>query len=344
MDDFNGDKPFIPVNLQVEKLISRGLVVSDLRKAEKQLLRTSYYDLINGYKDMFLMPKEKKTDEDQFIRGTSFEDIRELYEFDRKLRQSILEMTLDIECAFYSSMAYSMALVYGEKQEDYLDIKNYKWGRKQTNGRTERENLFKRINRKVGNPEIQPLLYYKETYNNIPPWILVKDLTFGELVIMYKLSKDSVKTEVIKNIIGKNPTEQDKEFFFKVMELFNKFRNWAAHGGRMYNHYTNIELPYLEELHTIFGLTKLDHNRGNGRNDFAAFLIGIIYFFIDNPRGTFEFFVNIQQAVERHIKTKPPLFEGVLGALGVPIDFYTIALEEMFNFHKEAMMAANNEK
>lgn len=330
------EKPFIDVDNQLEKLVDRGLIIKDPLTARIKLLRTSYYDLINGYKDMFLEEKKTKSEEDCFIEGTTFEDILELHTLDRKIRHLVLEVLLDVECIFYSSMAYSISSTYGEKHTEYLQKEKYKMGRKQRyNNRFERDNLLFKINKKITNPDVQPLIYYKEKYGNIPPWILVKDLSFGELVMLYKLSKDNVKNEVIKNIIGKTPTDKDKEFFLKCVELFNKYRNWAAHGGRMYNHRTNIQMPYIEELHSILQISKAEHNKGNGRSDFAAVILGVIYFFKKEPTGLFEFFINLNYHMDEYQKKRPLKYERVIKELGLPGNYYKVSLENLVKQNNE---------
>lgn len=323
------EKPFIPVELQVQKLKARGLIIENEEKAKVQLLRTSYYDLINGYKDMFLI-EEVAGEDDKFKEGTKIEDIIELYRLDRKIRHSVLEVLLDIECVFYSSLAYSIASQYGEKHVDYLKKTNYKEGDiQQHNQKCERDNLLGKLKSKINNPTDHPLLYYKEKYDNIPPWILVKDLTFGQLVKLYKLSKAPVKNQVIENITGNAPTEKDKEFFIKCLEQLNKFRNWAAHGGRIYNHKTSTELPYYESYHMLMEIDKKAYKNGNGRVDFAALVIGVIYFFKKDPQSSMEFFFSLRDSLDGYRKRRPLEYEGVLQELGIPHDFYESAMEEL---------------
>lgn len=47
-------KPFKTLDNQIDILISRGLVVSDKEVTKSILLRENYYNVINGYKDIFL--------------------------------------------------------------------------------------------------------------------------------------------------------------------------------------------------------------------------------------------------------------------------------------------------
>lgn len=317
------EKPFLPLERQIERLSARGLAISSPAKAKQQLLRTSYYDLINGYKDIFLVKKIHSDEEDQFISGTSFEDILDLYNLDREIRHITLKILLDIESVFYTSLSYSLAEMYGEKQVDYLKKENYRLGRKQKyNNRFERDNLLWKISKKTDTPDEQPLKYYKVQYGNIPPWILVKGLSFGELIMWYRLSSDTVKSNVIMNIIGREATRDDKEFFLKSMEIFNRHRNLAAHGGRMYNNWTNFELPFNQELFMWLGIDKQAHNKGNGRNDYAAFTIGLMFFFQNNASGMIEFIIGLEKTLGEYQKKQLLHYKWVLASMGIPENYY----------------------
>ena len=70
----------------------KGLMISDKEYAKKILLKIGYFPLINGYKEVF-----KQSINDQFQKGTTFEDIYELYSFDNELRNIFLKYILMAE-------------------------------------------------------------------------------------------------------------------------------------------------------------------------------------------------------------------------------------------------------
>lgn len=317
------EKPFINVDEQVQKLIKRGLTIDSIDEAKNFLLKTTYYDVINGYKETFLEPKSREGEEDVFIPNTKFDDLLKLYELDNKMRQIALMVLLDIECNFYSALSYCISEKYGEKQADYLKKENYKEGKIQSfNRKSERENLLRKINKKIATADEQPLKYYKDKYSNVPPWILVKALTFGELLVLYKLSSAEIKSNVIKILIGNEPNEADKEFFLKSMELFNKFRNRAAHGGRMYNFNTNIQLPFRDSQYSVFGITKENYNKGVGKSDFAAFIIALINLHQNDSDKILKFIVEFHYEIEKYSKKQPIQSRRILELSGLPFDYY----------------------
>lgn len=321
-------KPFHNLDQQIEKLKNRGLEIPNEEDAKRQLLKTSYYDLINGYKDLFL---EEKNDngEEKYKEGTKFDDLTKLYKLDRELRHIVMKVSLDIESNFYTTLAYSIAEKYGEVQTDYLNPINYKQGTWQSRGGYERDNLFHRIRRRINDTNEHPMKHYKEKYNNIPPWILAKHLSFGELIVWYKLSPSDVKNNVIIRFTGVEPTEELKEMFIKSMELFNKFRNVAAHGGRIYNYKTNIEIPYRGNLHDVFYVKREDYNKGIGRSDFCAFLLARLAL-KQNDRGEYiEKAVYLNSALETYQNESPEYYNNVLKEMGLPNNYYERLLKSI---------------
>lgn len=71
---------------------TKGLTISDKEYAKRILLKTGYFPLINGYKEVF-----KKSTFNQFKKGIRFEDIYELYCFDNDLRNIFLKYILMVE-------------------------------------------------------------------------------------------------------------------------------------------------------------------------------------------------------------------------------------------------------
>ena len=58
------------------------------------LEREGYYSIVNGYKDPFLDKEAgKRTHEDRYLTGTSFNDLYALFVFDRNLRFLLFRMT-----------------------------------------------------------------------------------------------------------------------------------------------------------------------------------------------------------------------------------------------------------
>ncbi|MDD2375979.1 MAG: Abi family protein [Clostridia bacterium] len=77
------DKEFKTYDIQVEILKSRDISIKDDLLAIGVLEKENYYNLINGYKDLFL---DISSSEEKYINGTEFNEIVSLFEFDRELK------------------------------------------------------------------------------------------------------------------------------------------------------------------------------------------------------------------------------------------------------------------
>lgn len=112
-------KEFKTIDEQIELLKTRNIIFNDENKAKEILLNGNYYNIINGYKDLFLNPENKNL----YKSGTTFEEIYALYEFDRQLRSLFLEYILKIENSMRALIAYYFSQEYGN--DNYLKLDNF---------------------------------------------------------------------------------------------------------------------------------------------------------------------------------------------------------------------------
>ena len=87
-------KEIISVDKQIERLIERGLIITDIDEAKRYLKNISYFRL-QGFWWEFQSDKE----EHLFQSETTFNDVIQLYTFDRKLRLLLFDAIERIEIA-----------------------------------------------------------------------------------------------------------------------------------------------------------------------------------------------------------------------------------------------------
>lgn len=90
----------------VELLRQRGLVVRDAQRAERYLSTIGYYRL-SGYFAPF------ECEKDTFCHEVEFQDVLNLYIFDRKLRLHIMDAIERIEIAIRSVLSHVLCMRYG---------------------------------------------------------------------------------------------------------------------------------------------------------------------------------------------------------------------------------------
>lgn len=101
-------KEFYDYEQQIAKLRdSDGLIIDDEETAKDYLRLEGYYNVINGYAAIF------KKKNGKFIKGTTFDNIRNLYEFDKSLRSIVYKYTSSIECHIKALIAHEFSRNHG---------------------------------------------------------------------------------------------------------------------------------------------------------------------------------------------------------------------------------------
>lgn len=316
-----GEKPFSTFDEQIEILESRGLLFGDVENAKNKLIHYSYYEIINGYKDFLLDPSSP--DEDKFLPNSTFERLYSLYEMDKSISSSVMESTKEIELTLRTAVAHVIAESFGEKTSDYLNRNNYQAGPKNySDSGYKIDQILKKL-ANIANDDVQPMKHYREQHGNVPPWIVLKGTTFGNLTNLYKLQKEPQKNRIISLVFG-IPEElislEIKTMFIDIIFLCLSFRNRAAHGGRMYNyHAKTAQIKYSELFHKRMKISKAEYHRQNkGRSDLYTLFSAFTWFDNVIPRAMLEFDINYY--VNRHC-SKHPTDRIILQEMGFPENY-----------------------
>ena len=131
---------FLDYNAQIQNLKNKNLIIHDDNAAIEILSKTSYYGLINGYKNVFKNPATNK-----YINGTTFDDIYQMYLFDADLREVFLKYILIFERHIKSSISYHFSELYGSGTANYQSFSNYDYG----NLVNQVQRLFQKINERI---------------------------------------------------------------------------------------------------------------------------------------------------------------------------------------------------
>lgn len=288
---------FSNLDEQIERLKQKNLIIDDEQTAKKTLVKASYYSLINGYKAPFLAQQEEyPKQKERFSDNVHFEDVHNLYKFDAKLRQIILSISLAIEEDLASIIAHIIGDTYCNGPEKRTHGKPLSYlCRESLNVSKEKEgelhNLFRDVDYALTNPNMTPVKYHMEQYGYVPPWVLVKSLSFGNFISWYNLSEVTIKKRIIGTFLRIDPEKIDNDDkkivqVYYALKIIQLFRNAAAHGGRIYNFQTdNVYFPYMRKYHgQLLGISKSDYNnKGVGKSDFLAFILAIFY--LNAPEG-----------------------------------------------------------
>ncbi len=266
-------KDFKTIDEQIDLLKSRNIIFEDEENAKKILLNNNYYNIINGYKDLFL-DNQNLTN---YKMGTKFEEIYSLFEFDRQLRNIFLEYILKIENLMRALIAYYFSKEFGNN--NYLKLDNFEIfeNNPNVNINTKQKNikhiqiLLGNINKNIANNiDNKYINHYIIKYGFIPLWVLVNILSFGDICNLYRLMKQKQRVEIAKEF---NIGEQN---LTSLLNILCKTRNLCAHDERLYNY----EYPAFTGIadtryHTSLNLPITNGRYNIGKNDLFAVVIAL---------------------------------------------------------------------
>lgn len=260
------NKKFMTYKEQIDFLKNeKQLIIDDSSKALMLLKRHSYFALINGYKYPF------KRQDGLYKKNTTLDDIYALYCFDNKIRYIIIQNIMDVEIHIKSLMSYSFAYKFGESEPSYLEANNYNYDNKKY--QSDIDDFIIKLTNIVNDYKSSPYMkHQKENHGNIPPWVIIKALTLGNISKMYSFQKPSIQTMISKEFVG--VTEGD---LTKFLDLLTRFRNVCAHNERLFDYRYNKGSINNMAVHHELCIPNRKNNYIKGKSDLFAVLITLKY-------------------------------------------------------------------
>lgn len=240
---------------QVQRLKDRSLIIDDTIKAERYLSNIGYYRL-SAYWLPYELPTTNgsKSRNHQFKPNTHFDEILDLYIFDRKLRLLVIEAIERIEVAVRTQWANALSLATSNPHA-YLDASLFKdpWQH------------YKDISKIVRDIEASHetfVTHYTSTYSEpfLPPiWAVVETLTLGALSRWYASTKDNTARAKVSKALGM-PTVEIME---SVLHCLTLIRNICAHHARLWNRKMTMQLPNIKRLKNDIQTEDVTDKTGN---------------------------------------------------------------------------------
>jgi len=171
--------------------------------------------------------------DNKFVDGVSFNDIYDLYEFDKKLRNMIIGLLETIEVTFRTHIAYLLAHKYGSI--GYMNPKNF------VSDKIHKD-MIEKINQEIDRSDEIFIEHHKSKYKGVfPIWVVIEVISFGLMSKVYSNLKNEDKFE-ISSTYYKIPHKYIKSW----LHALSTFRNICAHFGRIYNRNLTIR-PMLHK-------------------------------------------------------------------------------------------------
>ena len=248
------NKPALSITDQLNLLKSRGLTISDDTIVENWFRSVSYYRLSGYWLPFELPPPPERTRSKQFIAGTTFDDIIDLYIFDRELRLITMEAIERIEIALRARWTYHVVHALGPHAHlnpDNFDL-NY-WKSKYWS-------MVASLSKSTGQSDEVFIKHYLKKYktpNSPPLWAVTELMSFGELSIWVSMTKDKKITHRVARDIG-FPNVKTLEGALQNIALV---RNKCAHHSRLWNRKFTKRTPAIKSLSNVLVYAGPVHQR-----------------------------------------------------------------------------------
>lgn len=303
------NKRFLTYEEQIELLKNKKLHIDNEDDAVSYLKQYGYYSLISGYKDIFKIEKNGNYKSD-----ATFNKIVSLYIFDEYLRHLVLHEIIKIEKHIKSLYSYSFCLLYGDKQDDYLNVTNYNYSKYQK----EINDFVSIVQNLLRSPEKYNYVNYNITkYGTVPLWVIIQTLTFGNLSKMYMFSNQSLQSQIARNFENVYSNQLDS-----MLNVLSKFRNVCAHGERLFNYKTKKSIQNLP-IHKNLK----DYSPASKNN---LFNVIICFKYLLSKNDFLYFFDNLENMIKFLIDTVGSKYsEMVLDKMGFPNNWKDIKTIEL---------------
>lgn len=230
------DKRPIALSQQLKLLEQRGLIIQNEETALSQLQSISYFRLASYWHSM----EVPNSDKHQFLPNSNFDDVIELYQFDKKLRTLVFTSIQDIEIALRTRTIQCFSLKYGAFW--FMDARLFK---NENIFAICLENIQKEANR--SNEDFLKEHFKKYDEPSLPPvWKTMEIISFGTLSKLYCNFNDTGVKKQVAKIFGL-PQYLYLESWMKCASVL---RNYCAHHARLWNRRFPI-MPQLPKRLTL---------------------------------------------------------------------------------------------
>jgi abortive infection bacteriophage resistance protein len=225
-------KPALTFEQQADLLLRRGMS-GDRGLMIARLSCVNYYRL-SGYWYPF------RSATDQFVPGTSFDEIWNRYAFDRRLRLLVIDAVERVEITVRTLLAYEHAHAHGPfaYAEDPRTMPNL--------DAAELSDFLARVAEEANRSREPFVSHFKEKYGNchqyLPVWEATEIMALGTLVRFFTGATPGVKAAVASRFCV--PERVLRSWLLAL----NAARNISAHHGRMWNRVPGVK-PYVPRSH-----------------------------------------------------------------------------------------------
>lgn len=247
-------KPALAFSDLLQKWRGRGLEILDPVEAEHYLRFIGYYRL-----SAYALPLQDKSSpppcksDKPFKPGTTFENILNLYRFDRELRLLFMDAIERIEVAVRACIVHAMSLRHGPHwfmDPAHFNPSAFRFKHHQLLDRIDHELKIGSMAKTPAKPHHEVFInhyYTKYTDPYLPPaWMIAETLTLGTWSLMFENLRVTSERKAIAAAL-----RTDEQVLRNWLHALTYVRNLCAHHSRLWNRQFVIK-PIVAKRHAGF--------------------------------------------------------------------------------------------
>jgi abortive infection bacteriophage resistance protein len=227
----NNVKAFKEYDELLDVLRGRSMIINDPLRAQRKLTQVGYYRL-SGYwytarKFTWVEPHTKKV-HNEFHAGTTFENVFDLYLFDKHLRIEISDAIERIEIFLRTIIAHEIGKI---SPLAYLDKKQFSKGAFDTGSKIPNYNdWLERHTKLLDDSKEDCIIHYRKNSQPVPIWVACEVWDFGTMSRLFSMLSGKNQDLICERI----DVDSRKALENWLINL-NGIRNRCAHHSRVFN-------------------------------------------------------------------------------------------------------------
>lgn len=253
-------KPFKTIDEQIKLLQSRSLIIQDTEKAKKYLIRNNYYNVINMYGKLL------SDNFDKYIKNASFDEITEIHYFDKELKDTLFKYISEAEKHFKSVIAYCFAETYPNQKYAYLNTNNFA-DTKPFDVSKLISDISQIIQKKLHKKRDNAIKHYYNKHGDVPIWVLINEMTFGQTINFYKNLKPYLKNRIateLNDFLNANTSNTIKitpNHILSYMKNICEIRNCVAHNNKLLGYNCRETTLYHQGIYLKYNVSRNDYRQ-----------------------------------------------------------------------------------
>lgn len=191
---------------------------------------------------------------------------------------------------------------------DYQNAANYDYGKHEK----QIQILYRKMEQKIHGKHVSSQVkHHLSLYQDVPLWVIVTDLTLGEIASMYRYLKGHCKTLVCNDFYQIGRAELGK-----MLIILTKTRNICAHGSRLFNvRHGDAILDCC--AHAKLQISKTDTLYDYGKSDLFATVISLKYLL--DTADFRKFYFDLKKIIKKYAPSS-----AILDTMGFPTNWMSI--------------------